>query len=381
MESAAAPASEILPGSWEKRWHQFEGPTVLLVLALKILLFVFVAQALAVLDNRPQPWLDLWSHWDAQIYARLAREGYASSGPTEAWIVFFPLYPWLVCLFEIVAHDYRLAEILVSGLATIAAAILLRRLTVLDYPARVGYAAVWFFLIFPTSYFLHIGYTESLFLTFALGSLLAGRRERWLLAGALGAAACLTRVIGVGLGPALLIEAWLQYRKSRRLNPQWLWIGLLGVGLGIYLLLNYAVAGDPLAFTHFEKQVWRKSFASPWFGVAELWRGLSNRTPSDFYMIGVYELFAVGLGFAGAIWCTLRLRLSYGVWMFFNLFLITSTSFISSAPRYVLALFPLFIWAAAAGTKRPLVGAILSAASLLFLGLFATKFAVGHWAF
>ena len=40
-----------------------------------------------------------------------------------------------------------------------------------------------FLLIFPTAYFLHIGYTESLFLALVLGSFLAARTDRWWLAG------------------------------------------------------------------------------------------------------------------------------------------------------------------------------------------------------
>jgi hypothetical protein len=36
---------------------------------------------------------------------------------------------------------------------------------------------------------------------------------------------------------------------------------------------------------------------------------------------------------------------------------------------------------AGAGADRPLVQRILSAASLLFLGLFATKFVLNQWAF
>lgn len=37
---------------------------------------------------------------------------------------------------------------------------------------------VWFFLIFPNAYFLHIGYTESLTLALLLASLLSARSER-----------------------------------------------------------------------------------------------------------------------------------------------------------------------------------------------------------
>ena len=53
--------------------------------------------------------------------------------------------------------------------------------------------SVWFLLIFPTAYFLHVGYSEALFLALALGSILAARGERWWLAGVLGAFCWMTR--------------------------------------------------------------------------------------------------------------------------------------------------------------------------------------------
>ena len=56
---------------------------------------------------------------------------------------------------------------------------LLFRLVSLETSPAVGLRAVWFLLIFPTAYFLQIGYTESLFLAFVLGSFLAARTDRW----------------------------------------------------------------------------------------------------------------------------------------------------------------------------------------------------------
>jgi hypothetical protein len=50
-------------------------------------------------------------------------------------------------------------------------------------------------------------------------------------------------------------------------------------------------------------------------------------------------------------------------------------------PRYCLTLFPIFILLALVAAKRPLVGQLVSALSLLLLALFAMKFAHGTWAF
>ena len=77
------------------------------------------------------------------------------------------------------SKSYLAAGIIVSGVASVVAAILLRRLVQLDYPASVAMRSVWFFLIFPTAYFLHVGYGEGLFLALAFACILAARVDRW----------------------------------------------------------------------------------------------------------------------------------------------------------------------------------------------------------
>jgi len=60
--------------------------------------------------------------------------------------------------------------------------------------------------------------------------------------------------------------------------------------------------------------------------------------------------------------------------------LVTSASFLASEPRYALTLFPIFILFSFAG-RNPFWNGLLTATSLLFLGLFAGLFVRGWWAF
>src|SRR5262249_59616967 len=107
-----------------------------------------------------------------------------------------------------------------AGMEWIDEAILLRRLVQLDYPASVALRSVWFFLIFPTAYFLHVAYSESLFIALALACLLAARRERWWWAGVLGAFCWMTRGVGAVVVPTLAVEATQQYWTRRSWNRQ-----------------------------------------------------------------------------------------------------------------------------------------------------------------
>jgi len=348
-----------------------------LILGIKVLLFTYAVQAVATLSTSHGGWLEIWNWWDATHYLRLAERGYAASGDTRVSLVFFPLYPWLVRGMAFLVCNYMAAALLVSGIASVATGLLLQKLVRLDESEAVSRNAVWFLFIFPTSYFLHIAYTESLFLALTLGCFLAARKERWGLAGLLGAGACLTRVNGLILGFALAAEVIQQYWKTRRINLRWLWLGVMPLGFLAYLWLNHEVTGDWFAFTKIMQEHWYKKFASPWFGIHDVWLRALGENVNE----GVNELVAIALITVCTIWSCFRLRPSYSVWIALNWVLINSTAFVLSVPRYTLTLFPVFIFFARATTGRRFWFAMLTIWSLLYFALYAGRFAQGLWAF
>ena len=175
-------------------------------MGLKILLFVLGAKALMIFDDKKvkglHASLELWNRWDSLHYLQVAEIGY-KKGPH---LVVHPVFPWLVRAFAFVTGDYFVGALLVSTVSLVAVVVLFRRLLQLDYSALVAQRAIWFLLIFPTAYFLQIGYTESLFLAFVLGAMLAARQDCWWLAGLLGALAAMTRANGIALAPVLAVE-------------------------------------------------------------------------------------------------------------------------------------------------------------------------------
>lgn len=350
---------------------------MLLVLALKALVLGVAVLSVGTLFDQKESWQTLWGRWDATHYLRLAEHGYTATGDGRFSIVFYPLYPWLVRGVAFVSRNYFAATLLVSGVASIAAALFLRRLVEMDSPAKMARLAVWFLFIFPTAYFLHIGYSESLFLSLVLSCLLAARKQAWAIAGILGALAGLTRVNGLLLVPTLAVEAWWQYRLTRRIDWRWLWIGAVGLGFAGYLLLNYRVTGDPFTFSKIMELHWYKKITFPWVGIG----GVIRRLPGTNLTEGLHEFVFILFGFICTVWCWIALRPSYALWMTLNWLLITSTKFVVSVPRYCLTLFPIFIILARVSAGRPFPMAIITAISLLLLALFAMKFAHGTWAF
>jgi hypothetical protein len=104
--------------------------------------------------------LAVWNRWDAPHYLFVAQHGYAPTGEGRLFLVFFPLYPWLVRATAWVVQDALSAAFLVSGVASVLAVVLLYRLARLDVAEPVARRAALFALVFPTSYFLHIPYTR-----------------------------------------------------------------------------------------------------------------------------------------------------------------------------------------------------------------------------
>ena len=83
-----------------------------------------------------------------------------------------------------------------QGADSVAACIVIEEVARVDASQKAAWRAAAFFTVFPTAYFLLVGYTEALFCALAFGTVLAARRQRWLPAGLLGG-------LGTVLGPLL----------------------------------------------------------------------------------------------------------------------------------------------------------------------------------
>jgi hypothetical protein len=324
--------------------------------------------------------LSIWNRWDGHQYLLIAQHGYGAAGDERLALVFFPLYPWLIRLVAIIVRDAVLSAFLVSTVASVVAGVALARLFAIDNPPRLARGAVWFLFIFPTSYFLHTDYSESLFLAFLLTAFLAARRERWLGAGVLGAFAALARPNGILLLLALAAEVLRKLWRTRRFDWRWLWIGVTALGFGVYLLVNYHVTGDPMAFLGLQREHWHDAMVAPWNGIWISYGVSRDYAPHDAAMIGMQALFYLAVGLAGTIASAVVLPVSYTVWMALNWLLFASQSWDLSTPRYTLVMFPLFILIARLARNR-YWNAAITVWSLLWLGFFTSEFVVGHWAF
>ncbi|MGH2446678.1 MAG: mannosyltransferase family protein [Candidatus Limnocylindria bacterium] len=365
-------------------------------LGIKLGVLAIGLVAVWVLDRSLLDALEVWDRWDAPHYTDIAVFGYMAHDPgtlsapgyqqvypgdLDLYIVFFPLFPSLVAAVNAVIGAPVLSAFVVSTAASLFVAPMLYRLVAVDLGHRVGLWSAGLLLVFPTAYFLHIGYTESLFLALAFGSLWLARTDRWWEAGILGGMAALTRANGLILVPALMVEAWLQWREHGRLRWSWAAIGLVAAGFGVYLALNLAVYGDPFAFSEIQSSHWDKELTAPWVGIDEAIVFLGDAVPDRAFMFGSMELVFATIGLVATVACTLWFRPTWTAWMAGNWLLMMSTGFLVSTPRYSLALFGIVAAVALVADRRPRIGWVIAIGSAAAMTYFAWRFASGQWAF
>lgn len=352
------------------------------VSVLGTFLFAFTAYVI-LLDTYPQSIISIWDIWDTQHYLKIAKFGYTTSTYDERnlLIVFFPLYPYLVRLFTALFRDYLLSSLIVANISYAAAVIYMYKLTRVDFEKEDAFRSAVYLSIFPTAYFLHAGYTESLFIALTLASFYYGRTGRWALCGAFGMLAAATRITGILLVPALIIE-YLSQRKYRLgdVRPNALWIGLTAFGLLAYFIINFITYGDPLAFLEIQKAHWNKGLALQHEGFLAALGSTEWRPPSEGMLGGYMEIVFAVLGLALIIYSFFRLRLSYSAYALITWLIFTSTAFWLSIPRYTLELFPIFILLSLLG-RRSGVNYLITFISLIFYALFLSHFIMFRWAF
>lgn len=352
---------------------------ILIITGSIFLTFLFAYIALIYNKNAfPSDFIQSFYRWDTPHYMNIAKKGYGLTEDTINLIAFFPLYPMLVKIFNFLFNNLVLTGLVISNIAYIIAAVFLYKLIQLDHSKETALRGVLFFSIFPTAFFLHAAYTESLFMALILSSFYNARKGNWLAAGLLGMFVTSTRITGVVLFPALIIE-YLDQNKFK-IKKDIAFLALVPLGFAAYLVINYFVFGDFFGFLTRQKAVWNKSITIPWEGFSYHFNSISWLKNSNIITIALSESLYGLLGLAYSIWAMFKMRTSYAAYCFLAWLVFTSTAFWLSIPRYTLALFPIFI-SMGKVSKHKGIHFIFSMFSLCFFYIYLSRFIVGQWNF
>ena len=323
-----------------------------------------------------------WERFDALWFLRIAAEGYRAADGSAA---FFPLYPLVVRAVSVLigGHPFA-AALLVSNAAFLGALLVVYTLTRSELSEPVARTTVVLLCFFPTAFFFFAPYSESLFLLLAATALWGARRRRWVVAGAAGFGAALTRNIGIVVAIALAVEAIQQRAEGRPLLPGLL--ASLGSGLGTLTVLVYwAVrAGDWLAPVH-QQANWERGFSWPWVTLIEGTRAAFRYVGEANGPYWLIDWLIVVPVLAAAVYALVRYRWTYGAYVWGSLLIPLGYVFpdrpLMSMPLFVLPLFPVF-WAAAELVERRGISRwALAAVGAVGLGLLAPLFVNWYYIF
>ncbi|MGN6475167.1 MAG: hypothetical protein ACTHK4_16160, partial [Mycobacteriales bacterium] len=229
----------------------------------------------------------------------------------------------------------------------------------------------------PYAVFLAAGYSEALFLAFALPSWLAARRGRGVAAGLLAGLAAVVRIDGLVLGLALIVH-WLA--TDRR----WSW-RLAALAAPFVATFGYfadlrAITGDWLAWSHAQAAGWSRTFTLPWRSFDASWRAAFSPRPYTHYEWAFRAgIAAVLLGVVLTVLLVVWRRWGEATYVGLQVVGLACSAYYRSVPRATLLWFPLWLLLARWSLQRRwLHVAYLSVAPAL-MAVGVLTFTSGHW--
>lgn len=335
----------------------------------------------------------LCQRWDGYHYTHLIEQGYDGymENRQHLFLVFFPGYVWAVRILKWVIPNTVVAGVTLSCLCYGGACCYLYKLAEDYYDPKIARDFLLYLSLFPFSFFSGMVMTEGLFLFCTAGACWYARKGNWLLFGAFGIAAALTRMTGVLVIVPALVELLTREKPfafpvRESLGRCWkrilLRLPLIVsplLGTAGYLALNWVVDGNPFAFVAHQRH-WYQGYQ--WISqvvgyilhyfVTNVSRSFGWAT--WFPALVLFVLFWVVL-FVAAL--DLKNPPSLLVYAF-GLFVATySLSWLLSAGRYLSCCFPVFLFLARFTRKKPQLRDGILAGEGIFLGIYYCAYLSG----
>ncbi|MBT4652022.1 MAG: hypothetical protein HOA85_02100 [Candidatus Pacebacteria bacterium] len=359
--------------------------------------------------NLPR-WLYSWGNFDGVHYLTIVSEGYFGTGLIQA---FFPVFPGLITIFKKFFQITGLSSVIpglflvmffIFQLIVAYGVVLLLFTFVKDLLRKTNKQAWWTviaFLSFPTSLFFGALYNEGLFLLLVLGSFWAAHHKKWWLAGVLGMIISATRVVGLAIWPALLLELWLSVNKIKKLTDlqknikikkllefikkesrNITVVSLTLLGLGSYMFYLWRVFGDPLYFFHLQSEFGAGRQEGIILLPQVIWRYIKifMTVPHDWKFFSFIQEFIFSLVTLGSLlifWK--KIRPSHLLFSLLVFILPTLTGTLSSMPRYILVCFPIYFLLGEFLEKNKIIRGFALALSWLLLIINTLLFIQGYW--
>ena len=292
-DGATVPSSD---GSARREWKRAVTVGIgALVVSRLIVLFGGYARAAQVVTDRqgrgnpfPQstrPMIEaIFTQWDGKWYRMIAENGYPSDLPERityitgngATVAFFPVYPVLARLFDVVFPGGIVQALLGVNVVLSVVAVVLVGLLARDlYGIATAQRAMVLFALFPGSVVMSWSYAEPALIVCAAACLLFLQRDQWVLAGLAAAIGTATRPNGVAIFAACVVAAAIAIYRKRQ------WGSLISVALAPLGVLGYHAylrihTGEWGAWNRAQRDAWNEGWSWGATAIRFTWRFLEN---------------------------------------------------------------------------------------------------------
>ena len=370
-----------------KATKQNERRVFFCALALRLGVFLAAAACFALNNTGASSFealLQQMTRWDSPHYVKLIELGYENylENGRHLFLVFYPLYVWVVRAVRLLIPHTVLAGMVVSWVCTAGGSCYVYRLACRLFGSAAARDAVLLLSFFPFSFFFGTVMTEGLFLLTTAAACWYALEKKWLPYALWGALAAMTRMTGVLVivpaGIALVEQCGLFKEKEEpffQRFKRFLWkIPALFapiLGTGVYLLLNWQVDGDPFAFIRHQEHWYQGGM---WIsGVVRylLENAAASWNQAIGWAIWLPEVALFFLCFAILAAGTVK-KLHTGLLAFGFCYLIAnySLSWLLSAGRYLSCGWMLFILLAVLLEKHPRLRTAVLGAEAIGLGAY-----------
>ena len=304
--------------------------------------------------------------WDAHWYTYIAGHGY-----TVQSIVFFPAIVVFMKVLSYFGLKIAVAGLIICNLFAFLSFWMAYLTFQLDFSEKQVKYALLSYAVMPTSFFLNSIYTEPIFIAASLACVYFARIGKWWYAGMAGALAALTRNLGIFLFLFLLYEFISSNPRLRKTKYAMVSLFFPPAALSLFMMYNFYLLGTPVAFVS-SQQGWGRHLGLPW---QNIWNNLPltfANNPAN-QPGAALDSFTVIISLIGLLCVTFlpkfKVRTSYLIlgWLWFVIPLMFSATELPlySMSRFILPIFPLYLFFARLPEKLFYCYIVVSAFTLL----------------
>ena len=320
-------------------------------------------------------YFEAWVRWDATPYLDVAKYGYGhyQENGQHLYLVFLPMYPWLIKTVSFVVRNYQLSGLIVSTFSYSLGCVYLYKMVNKLYGDDVAINTIIMISIYPFSFFIGGIMTEGLFFLLASAFLYYLFEEKYYLVAFVGFIACLTKLQGGFLAFVVLVKLadnanifkLIINKEIKKIWSDFLLPGLKCVpmllGILVYLLINNKVDGNPFAFMRYQEEHWYHTVGPIWNTLKYMIEHcIGNRGKAVNACIWIPQIVLLFLILVLILYA-FKVKLDKSLITYLIIFyLVTfSSTWLISGGRYAVSIIPMFILLSIFVVKHPKVKQIV----------------------